>query len=94
MFKSSSAGQIAGCHVLDGKVTRNATVILMRGKNELGKYQIDSLKVKTDDQKEVLKGAECGIKLKDAPELKVGDIFDVIGEKQKPIIFNGKEYKF
>ena len=94
LFKSSAAGQIAGCHVLDGKVMRNATVILMRGKTEVGKYQIDSLKVKTDDQKEVLKGAECGIKLKDAPELKVGDIFDVIGEKQMPIIFNGKEYKF
>ena len=94
LFKSSAAGQIAGCHVLDGKVMRNATVILIRGKNEVGKYQIDSLKVKTDDQKEVLKGAECGIKLKDAPELKVGDIFDVIGEKQMPIIFNGKEYKF
>ena len=45
-------------------------------------------------QKEVLKGADCGIKLKDAPELKVGDVFDVIGEKQMPIIFNGKEYKF
>jgi len=94
LFKSSAAGQIAGCHVLDGKVMRNATVILIRGKTEVGKYQIDSLKVKTDDQKEVLKGAECGIKLKDAPELKVGDIFDVIGEKQMPIIFNGKEYKF
>ncbi|MBQ7973691.1 MAG: translation initiation factor IF-2, partial [Clostridia bacterium] len=94
LFKSSTAGQIAGCYVLDGKVTRNATVILLRGKTEVGKYQIDSLKVKTDDQKEVLKGAECGIKLKDAPELKVGDVFDVIGEKQKPIIFNGKEYKF
>ncbi|MBS7401833.1 MAG: translation initiation factor IF-2 [Eubacteriales bacterium] len=94
LFKSSAAGQIAGCHVLDGKVMRNATVILMRGKTEVGKYQIESLKIKTDDQKEVLKGADCGIKLKDAPELKVGDIFDVIGEKQMPIIFNGKEYKF
>ena len=94
LFKSSVAGQIAGCHVLDGKVTRNAMVILMRGKTEVGKYQIESLKIKTDDQKEVLKGADCGIKLKDAPELKVGDIFDVIGEKQLPIIFNGKEYKF
>lgn len=94
LFKSSVAGQIAGCHVLDGKVMRNATVILMRGKTEVGKYQIESLKIKTDDQKEVLKGADCGIKLKDAPELKVGDIFDVIGEKQMPIIFNGKEYKF
>ncbi len=94
LFKSSVAGQIAGCHVLDGKVMRNATVIVSRGKTEIGKYQIDSLKIKTDDAKEVLKGAECGIKLKDAPELKVGDIFDVIGEKQMPIIFNGKEYKF
>lgn len=41
-----------------------------------------------------MKGAECGIKLKDAPELKVGDVMDVIGEKQLPIIYNGKEYKF
>ncbi len=94
LFKSSAAGQIAGCHVLEGKVMRNATVILLRGKTEVGKYQIESLKIKTDDQKEVLKGADCGIKLKDAPELKVGDVFDVIGEKQMPIIFNGKEYKF
>lgn len=94
LFKSSSAGQIAGCHVVDGKVMRNATVVLIRGKNEIGKYQIDSLKIKTDDQKEVLKGADCGIKLKDSPELQVGDVFDVIGEKQMPIIFNGKEYKF
>ncbi|MCQ2382636.1 MAG: translation initiation factor IF-2 [Clostridia bacterium] len=94
LFKSSVAGQIAGCHVIDGKVMRNATVVLIRGKNEVGKYQIESLKIKTDDQKEVLKGADCGIKLKDAPELKVGDVFDVIGEKQMPIIFNGKEYKF
>ncbi len=94
IFKSSSVGQIAGCYVLDGKVTRNGTVILQRGKNEVGRYRIESLKIKTDDQKEVLKGAECGIKLKDAPELKVGDVMDVIGEKQLPIIYNGKEYKF
>ena len=94
IFKSSAVGQIAGCFVLEGKVARNNTVILMRGKEEIGKYKIDSLKIKTDDQKEVAKGAECGIKLKDAPELKVGDIMDVIGEKQLPIIYNGKEYKF
>lgn len=94
LFKSSAAGQIAGCAVVDGKVGRNNTVILMRGKTEIGKYKIESLKIKTDDQKEVLKGAECGIKLQNAPELKVGDIMDVIGEKQLPIIYNGKEYKF
>lgn len=94
IFKSSAVGQIAGCFVLEGKVARNNTVVLLRGKEEIGKYKIDSLKIKTEDQKEVAKGAECGIKLKDAPELKVGDIMDVIGEKQLPIIYNGKEYKF
>ncbi len=94
LFKSSSFGQIAGCMVMDGKVARSNMVILMRGKKELGKFKIDSLKIKTDDQKEVLKGAECGIKLHNAPELMVGDILDVIGEKQLPIIFGGKEYKF
>ena len=94
IFKSSAVGQIAGCYVTEGKVTRNSTVVVMRGKNEVGRYKIESLKIKADDQKEVLKGAECGIKLKDAPELKVGDVMDVIGEKQLPIIYNGKEYKF
>ena len=94
LFKSSAAGQIAGCYVLEGKVARNNQVVLTRGKNEVGRYTIESLKIKTDDQKEVLKGAECGIRLKDAPELKVGDMMDVIGEKQLPIIYQGKEYKF
>jgi translation initiation factor IF-2 len=93
LFKSSSIGQIAGCMVTDGKVGRNDTVILLRGKENLGQFKIDSLNIKTEDQKEIAKGCECGIKLKDAPELHVGDVFEVVGERQLPIIFNGKEYK-
>ncbi|MDR1917938.1 MAG: translation initiation factor IF-2, partial [Christensenellaceae bacterium] len=92
LFKSSVVGQIAGCMVLDGKVIRNAAVILRRGDTEIGRYTIESLKIKNDDMKEVLKGNECGIKLKNSPELLVGDILEIVGEKQLPIIFNGKEY--
>jgi translation initiation factor IF-2 len=94
LFRSSAVGQIAGCMVLDGKVTRNASVILRRADSEMGRYTIESLKIKSDDVKEVLKGSECGIKLKNSPELLVGDILEAAGEKQLPIIFNGKEFKF
>lgn len=94
VFKTSTAGTIAGCMVLDGKVARGYLVKVIRGDNEIGKYAIDSLKIKTEDVKEIQKGNECGIKLKDMPELAEGDIFEIVGEHQQPIIFNGKEYKF
>jgi translation initiation factor IF-2 len=94
LFKSSAVGQIAGCMILDGKVLRNATVILKRTDTEIGRYLIESLRIKTEDVKEAAKGSECGIKLKNAPEILVGDIMEIVGEKQLPIIFNGKEYKF
>jgi translation initiation factor IF-2 len=94
LFKSSAVGQIAGCMVLDGKIIRNSSVIVTRGKDEIGKFTLESLKIKTDDQKEVTKGSECGIKLKDAPNLMEGDILECVGQKQLPVIWGGKEYKF
>jgi len=94
VFKSSAIGLIAGCMVLDGKVTRNSKVRLLRGKETLGEHKIESLKIKTDDAKEVAKGFECGIKLEGTVDLKVGDVFEVIGQNQLPIIFNGRKYEF
>jgi translation initiation factor IF-2 len=94
IFKTSTAGQIAGCMVIDGKIARGYSIIVKRGGKEIGKFGIDSLKIKTEDVKEVLKGGECGIKLKDMPELAEGDTLECVGEHQEPIIFNGKEYKF
>jgi len=94
LFKSSSVGLIAGCMVIDGKVTRNGKVRLLRGGTEVGQYKIESLKIKTNDVKEVLSGFECGIKLEGTVDVKVGDIFEVIGINQLPIIFNGKKYEF
>jgi len=94
VFKSSAIGLIAGCIVRDGKVTRTSKIRLLRGGEELGAYKIDSLKIKTTDTKEVLSGFECGIKLEGSVDIKIGDIFEVIGTNQLPIIFNGKKYEF
>ncbi|MDR0384386.1 MAG: translation initiation factor IF-2 [Christensenellaceae bacterium] len=94
LFKSSATGQIAGCMVLDGKILKSSSVIVKRGTEEIGKYKIDSIKIKTKVVADVSKGNECGIVLQKTPELFVGDILECIGEKELPVIFNGKEYKF
>jgi translation initiation factor IF-2 len=94
LFKSSAVGLIAGCMVVDGRVTRGSKVKLLRGGTEVGQYKIESVKIKTNDVKEVLAGFECGIKLEGTVDIKVGDIFEVIGVNQLPIIFNGKKYEF
>jgi|GEM_PF-963054 len=94
LFKSSAVGIIAGCMVLDGKVARGNKVKLIRAKDELGTNKIESLKIKTNDVKEVGAGFECGIKLENTAELKVGDILEAVGTEQVPIVFNGKKYEF
>jgi translation initiation factor IF-2 len=94
IFKSSAIGLIAGCMVLDGKVTRGAKVKLTRGEEKIGDFNIESLKIKTNDVKEVLGGFECGIKLENCVDIRAGDIMECVGSEQLPIIFNGKKYEF
>jgi translation initiation factor IF-2 len=94
IFKSSAIGLIAGCMVLDGKVMRGGKVKLTRGGEVIGEYNIESLKIKTNDVKEVAGGFECGIKLENCQDVRVGDILECVGTEQLPIIFNGKKYEF
>lgn len=76
VFKLSSAGKIAGCMVKDGKVTRGCIAKVMRGNEEIGKTTVESLKIVKDEKAEVLKGYECGIKLKDNIEFKEDDTIE------------------
>ena len=94
LFKSSALGQIAGSIVRDGKIVRGAKVRLFRGKNMLGEFKLESLKIKKDDAKEVTVGFECGIKLDDKIEVMVGDIIECFGQEQQPIMYNGRKYEF
>ena len=73
MFKLSSAGFIVGSYITDGKATRNCFAKVYRGDELICETQVESLKIVKDDKSEVLKGFECGIKLKDGNLVKVDD---------------------
>ena len=76
IFKASSIGTIAGCYVLDGKITRNAEVRLVRDGIVVHQGKISSLKRFKDDVREVLQNYECGITLERYNDVKENDIIE------------------
>lgn len=75
-FKISKVGTIAGCYVLDGRVTRNTSVRVIRDGVVIYNGELASLKRFKDDVKEVVKGYECGLNIKNFNDIKVGDIIE------------------
>lgn len=76
LFHIPKIGVIAGCHVLDGKVLRNAYIRLVRDSVEIWKGKLGSLKRFNEDVKEVAAGFECGIRLEGYNDLKENDIIE------------------
>ena len=72
----SSVGKIAGCYVVDGKVTRNSKIRVVRDGIVLADDEISSLRRFKDDVKEVASNYECGIGLNKFGDIKEGDIFE------------------
>ena len=72
----SSAGKIAGSYVLDGKITRNAKIRVVRDGIVVAEDEIASLRRFKDDVKEVASGFECGIGLSKFNDIKEGDILE------------------
>ena len=79
-FKISKVGTIAGCMVLNGKVTRNSKIRLLRDGIVKFDGELESLKRFKDDVKEVTKGYECGLNIKGYNDIEVGDILEVYEE--------------
>jgi len=75
-FKVSGVGTIAGCYVIDGKVTRNSEVRIIRDGIVIHEGTIASLKRFKDDVKEVAAGYECGIGIERFNDLKEGDVIE------------------
>ncbi len=75
-FKIKGVGTVAGCYVLDGKMVRNANARLIRDGVVIYTGKIESLKRFKEDVQEVARGFECGIKLKDYNDVKVGDVIE------------------
>jgi translation initiation factor IF-2 len=79
-FKISKIGTIAGCMVTDGKIFRNGGVRLIRDGVVIHTGELVALKRFKDDVKEVAKGYECGIQIKNYNELQEGDIMESFRE--------------
>ena len=86
VFNITKVGTIAGCYVLDGKVTRNTKVRVIREGIVVHTGSLGSLKRFKDDVKEVSTGYECGLNIENFDDIKVGDIiegYDMIEIKAK-----------
>lgn len=70
-------GAIAGCHVTDGHIERNAKARLLRDDVVVFDGKIGSLRRFKEDVKEVQSGYECGIGLENFQDMKPGDVFEV-----------------
>ena len=81
-FKISKVGTIAGCMVLDGKVTRNTKVRVIRDGIVIYTGVLGSLKRYKDDVKEVSAGMDCGLNIENFNDIKVGDIIEGYTEKE------------
>ena len=85
-FKISKIGTIAGCMVVDGKIYRSSKIRLIRDGIVLYTGDLTSLKRFKDDVKEVSKGYDCGMQVKNYNDIQVGDIlesFREVEEKKK-----------
>jgi translation initiation factor IF-2 len=77
VFKVSRLGNIAGCFVLDGHVQRGSKIRLTRGGTVITEdLSIETLRRVKEDVREVKAGFECGIKLANYDDIKVGDVFE------------------
>ncbi|MDN3587713.1 translation initiation factor IF-2 [Pedobacter aquatilis] len=75
-FKITKVGTIAGCMVLDGKITRNSKIRIVRDGVVIYTGELASLKRFKDDVKEVSKGYECGLNIQNFNNIEVGDIVE------------------
>ncbi|KGR80313.1 translation initiation factor IF-2 [Ureibacillus manganicus] len=75
-IKVSKVGTIAGSYITEGKITRDSGLRVIREGIVIFEGEIDSLKRFKDDAKEVAKGYECGITVKNFNDVKEGDILE------------------
>jgi len=82
IFKSSAVGTIAGCYVLDGKITRTANARIIRDGVVVYEGKLASLKRFKDDVREVAAGYECGMTFEKFNDIKEGDIVEAYEMQQ------------
>jgi translation initiation factor IF-2 len=79
-FKISKIGTIAGCMVVNGKIYRSSGIRLIRDGVVIHTGELTSLKRFKDDAKEVAKGYDCGIQLKNYNDIQIDDVIEAFQE--------------
>jgi len=79
-YKISKVGTIAGCMVMDGKIFRNSKIRIIRDNVVVFDGELASLKRFKDDAKEVAKGYDCGIQIKNYNDIKELDVIEAYQE--------------
>ena len=79
-FKISKIGTIAGCMVLTGKLFRNSRIRIIREGVVIHDGELSSLKRFKDDAKEVAKGYDCGLQIKNYNDIEIGDQLEAYSE--------------
>jgi translation initiation factor IF-2 len=80
IFKISKVGSIAGCMVMDGKIARNAKIRIIRDGVVVHSGELLALKRFKDDVKEVAKGYDCGIQIKNYNDIEERDVIEAYHE--------------
>jgi translation initiation factor IF-2 len=80
IFKVSKVGSIAGCMVTDGKIFRNSKIRLIREGVVIYTGELATLKRFKDDVKEVAKGYDCGIQIKNYNDIEQLDLIEAFQE--------------
>lgn len=76
VFKVSKVGNIAGCSVLEGVISRKDQARVWRDDEQIGEGKVTSLKHFQDDAKSIEEGKECGIGIEGVKSFQVGDIIE------------------
>ncbi|NQW53985.1 MAG: translation initiation factor IF-2, partial [Rhodospirillales bacterium] len=82
VFKVTKSGNVAGCMVTDGKVTRGNKVRLLRDNIVIHEGTLKSLRRFKDEVKEVQHGFECGMAFENYEDMKVGDVVECFDVEQ------------
>ena len=80
VYKISKVGNIAGCMVMSGKIYRNSLIRIIRDGIVVHTGELSSLKRFKDDVKEVAKGYDCGLQIKNFNDIKEGDVLEAYQE--------------
>ena len=83
VFTVDGRNAIAGCNVIEGRITRNAVIRVLRDGHEVVKGRLERLRRFKDDVREVTQGFDCGITIDDFADFQEGDLLEAYVVEQQ-----------